>query len=218
MNEISEAMIELWTQYARRDDWHTFLVGSDIRVMLGEIQRLRAALASSPSDALRVAEWWQLVPKEITENMAAAMECEHSTEGQWAAALAASPAPPAPASERDAGLDTDIERLRIVNHRLYEALEYIEATNEKIKDWSEECASRRVTAENKWRELAMENARLLTSPSSAEIQGRVIEECAKVADEAAKLDACSPTDRITRASRAGSIGAAIRALKTDTAD
>lgn len=36
------------------------------------------------------------------------------------------------------------------------------------------------------------------------------EACAEIADEAAKVDACMPTDRITRASRAGSIGAAIR--------
>ena len=32
-----------------------------------------------------------LVPSEITEDMADAMECEFSTEGQWQAALAAAP-------------------------------------------------------------------------------------------------------------------------------
>ncbi len=31
-------------QDARRDDWHRCFVGSDIRQMLGEIERLRAAL------------------------------------------------------------------------------------------------------------------------------------------------------------------------------
>lgn len=31
---------------ARRDDWHTRFVGSDIRQMLGEIERLRAFVQS----------------------------------------------------------------------------------------------------------------------------------------------------------------------------
>lgn len=30
---------------------------------------------------------YQIVPRELDENMAAAMECEFSTEGQWRAAL-----------------------------------------------------------------------------------------------------------------------------------
>jgi hypothetical protein len=30
-----------WTEHARRDDWHMYFVGSDIRCMLGEIGRLR---------------------------------------------------------------------------------------------------------------------------------------------------------------------------------
>lgn len=32
---------------------------------------------------------WVIVPKVITEDIAAAMECEFSTEAQWSAALAA---------------------------------------------------------------------------------------------------------------------------------
>lgn len=39
-----------------------------------------------------------------------------------------------------------------------------------------------------------------------------LEQAATVADETSHLDACQPTDRITRASRMGSIGAAIRKL------
>jgi hypothetical protein len=39
-------------------------------------------------------EGWKLVPIEITEDMAAAMECQFSTEGQWEAALATAPLPP----------------------------------------------------------------------------------------------------------------------------
>lgn len=30
-----------WKELARRDDWHTTFVGSDIRCMIGEIERLR---------------------------------------------------------------------------------------------------------------------------------------------------------------------------------
>lgn len=32
--------IEKWKEMARRDDWHAHFVGSDIRQMLGEIERL----------------------------------------------------------------------------------------------------------------------------------------------------------------------------------
>lgn len=37
---IDAATFEKWKQWARRDDWHTLFVGSDIRQMLGEIERL----------------------------------------------------------------------------------------------------------------------------------------------------------------------------------
>lgn len=30
-----------WKELARRDDWYTHFVGSDIRQMIGEIERLR---------------------------------------------------------------------------------------------------------------------------------------------------------------------------------
>ncbi len=32
--------LEMWTEWARRDDWHQRFVGSDIRQMIGEIQRI----------------------------------------------------------------------------------------------------------------------------------------------------------------------------------
>lgn len=41
---ISQDELNKWTGIARRDDWHMHFVGSDIRVMLGEIGRLRKAL------------------------------------------------------------------------------------------------------------------------------------------------------------------------------
>jgi hypothetical protein len=37
-----------WIGRARRDDWHTYFVGSDIRCMLAEIERLRAAATDVP--------------------------------------------------------------------------------------------------------------------------------------------------------------------------
>lgn len=42
---------QVWKDDARRDDWHTRFVGSDIRQMLGEIERLTQALrlAAKPS-------------------------------------------------------------------------------------------------------------------------------------------------------------------------
>lgn len=36
-------------------------------------------------------EGWAVVPKRLTEDMAAAMECQFSTEAQWEAALQAAP-------------------------------------------------------------------------------------------------------------------------------
>jgi hypothetical protein len=41
---ISQDELNRWVGIARRDDWHMHVVGSDIRVMLGDIQRLREAL------------------------------------------------------------------------------------------------------------------------------------------------------------------------------
>lgn len=52
----------------------------------------------------------------------------------------------------------EVERLREKNHRLYEALEHMETTLEKSQDWATDCAERRVKAEAKWAEVAMENA------------------------------------------------------------
>jgi len=44
MTGISQERLKQWTEMARRDDWHQTFVGSDIRVMLGEIERLQMAL------------------------------------------------------------------------------------------------------------------------------------------------------------------------------
>jgi hypothetical protein len=41
---IDQARLDHWKPLARRDDWHMLFVGSDIREMLAEIERLRAAL------------------------------------------------------------------------------------------------------------------------------------------------------------------------------
>lgn len=51
------------------------------------------ALAAMQRAARIVPEGFRLVPVELTEDMAAEMECQFSTEAQWAAALAASPPP-----------------------------------------------------------------------------------------------------------------------------
>lgn len=49
-----DSPIERWAEWAKRDDWHEFFVGSDIRQMLGEISRWRAGinrLANRPEPA-----------------------------------------------------------------------------------------------------------------------------------------------------------------------
>lgn len=40
---MDDKMLDRWTEWSRRDDWHQLFVGSDIRQMLGEIARLRTA-------------------------------------------------------------------------------------------------------------------------------------------------------------------------------
>lgn len=44
--------LEHWIELARRDDWHRHFVGSDIRRMLGEIERLQHAKRA----ALKIAD------------------------------------------------------------------------------------------------------------------------------------------------------------------
>ena len=41
---IDKPTLQKWTEQARRDDWHVTFVGSDIRQMLGEIERRGALL------------------------------------------------------------------------------------------------------------------------------------------------------------------------------
>jgi hypothetical protein len=38
---MSDERLRALKQIARRDDWHQHLVGSDIRLMIGEIERLK---------------------------------------------------------------------------------------------------------------------------------------------------------------------------------
>jgi hypothetical protein len=41
MKTLSQSQLKVWLDQARRDDWHVTFVGSEIRQMLGEIDRLR---------------------------------------------------------------------------------------------------------------------------------------------------------------------------------
>lgn len=40
---ITDALLAQWAEIAKRDDWHRSFVGSDIRQLIGEVQRHRAA-------------------------------------------------------------------------------------------------------------------------------------------------------------------------------
>ena len=41
VSRISDTVLAIWKEMARRDDWHMRFVGSDIRLMIQEIERLR---------------------------------------------------------------------------------------------------------------------------------------------------------------------------------
>lgn len=71
------------------------LLSTDVR----DAMRLALEAYESASSPEVTSESMVLVPIELTEDMAAAMECEFSTEAQWAAALAARPTP-LPAEKR----------------------------------------------------------------------------------------------------------------------
>lgn len=43
---ISDRALVEWKEMAQRDDWHLSFVGSDIRQMIGEIERLRDQIAA----------------------------------------------------------------------------------------------------------------------------------------------------------------------------
>lgn len=58
------------------------------RVSRFELEAANAALTALEASGVR------LVPVELTDTMADEMECQFSTEGQWKAALAASPYAP----------------------------------------------------------------------------------------------------------------------------
>lgn len=42
---IDSTQLAQWSEWSKRDDWHTRFVSSDIRQMLGEIERLRETLS-----------------------------------------------------------------------------------------------------------------------------------------------------------------------------
>jgi hypothetical protein len=44
-DQLSDEVLSRWAEWAKRDDWHYEFVGSDIRLLIGEVQRTRAALA-----------------------------------------------------------------------------------------------------------------------------------------------------------------------------
>jgi hypothetical protein len=44
-SSLSDECLAAWAEQAKRDDWHQRFVGSDIRQLIGEIQRTREALA-----------------------------------------------------------------------------------------------------------------------------------------------------------------------------
>lgn len=42
---LTDKQLDAWAETAKRDDWHFHFVGSDIRQLVGELQRLRSATA-----------------------------------------------------------------------------------------------------------------------------------------------------------------------------
>jgi len=44
---IDKQMFQSWRKMARRDDWHTAFVGSDIRLMLAEVERLKGKISEA---------------------------------------------------------------------------------------------------------------------------------------------------------------------------
>lgn len=88
---------QVWKDDARRDDWHTRFVGSDIRQMLGEIERLtkEVRLAAKPADesfpispSSLVAAWSRYValfgepPHGTEEQIRALLRLVPSTAGE----------------------------------------------------------------------------------------------------------------------------------------
>lgn len=50
VSNLTDKDLEEWADQAKRDDWHFRFVGSDIRQLIGEIQRCRKALRGYLSD------------------------------------------------------------------------------------------------------------------------------------------------------------------------
>lgn len=64
---IDAETLAKWKELAKRDDWHLNFVGSDIRIMLSEIERLRSPsivgqgwqdIETAPKDGTEVLVWW----------------------------------------------------------------------------------------------------------------------------------------------------------------
>lgn len=51
MTDLTDARLDELEALARRDDWHRTLVGSDVRALIAEVRRLRAALEDKPPPA-----------------------------------------------------------------------------------------------------------------------------------------------------------------------
>jgi hypothetical protein len=47
---ITDQTLAIWKEAARRDNWHIVFVASDIREMIGEIERLRARLKTAEAN------------------------------------------------------------------------------------------------------------------------------------------------------------------------
>lgn len=60
---INKDTLQEWIANARRDDWHSLFVGSDIRIMLGEIERNAAKIET---DAKVIAALREALTEVIT--------------------------------------------------------------------------------------------------------------------------------------------------------
>ena len=47
---MTDAELAQWSDWSKRDDWHTLFVASDIRQMIGEIERLHIGLRLARQD------------------------------------------------------------------------------------------------------------------------------------------------------------------------
>jgi hypothetical protein len=79
--------------------WDSASFGDDIAKAIAADRA--DALSPTAGQEWREPEGWQLVPKELTEDMAAEIECSNGTDEGWQRALAA--CPPLPAAPKQPG-------------------------------------------------------------------------------------------------------------------